>query len=198
MELHCDPENDIVVEIGSGVAEGSTEYLYHWASERHLPFYSIDVSDTTKNSLQHLNINFVVATGHEWCRDVLPTLQKNIKVLYLDNFDYLWEPTPNNLEVWGDQTKMMLEWFEMQKQQYARRGVVLTNENSMEEHRLQTMYCLPYMSAQSIILMDDTLKDDKGPYGKCATALPLMIEDGYKIDEQEVFSSNCYQYVHRN
>ena len=196
-DLSCNPNSDIVVEIGSGIGEGSTQWLYEWATQRNLPFYSIDVIDDTSRALADLDINFVISVGHEWCRDVLPTLHKTIKVLYLDNFDYIWESTPENLEVWGDKKDIMLNWFEKQRQEYANRGVDLTRENSMEEHRLQTMYCLPYMSDESVILMDDTLSNVHGPYGKCATALPLMIDAGYSLDQQHVKESSSYRYVYR-
>jgi hypothetical protein len=51
LNLNCNPETDIVVEIGSGTIDGSTEYLHRWAKKRNLPFYSIDISDNTKNIL---------------------------------------------------------------------------------------------------------------------------------------------------
>lgn len=190
-DISCDPENNIVVEIGSGVGEGSTEWLYNWATKRQLPFYSVDVISDTKNQLGHLNINFVVQAGHEWCRDVLPSLTKKIKVLYLDNFDYIWESTPNNLKMWGDQTPKMLEMFENQKKAYAQRGIELTRENSMEEHRLQVMYCLPFMSDTSVVLMDDTFIGDHGIYGKCTTAIPLLTDAGYQliIDQNTIYGA---------
>ena len=187
--LDYNSDSDIVVEIGSGTDEGSTEYIYNWAKNRNLPFYSIDISDKTKNMLSNLDINFVIQHGHEWCRDVLPTLGKKIKVLYLDNFDYIWESTPDNLKQWQNHPgiDIMLNMFEQKIKEYAEKNIELTRENSMEEHRLQTLYCLPYMCQQSVVLMDDTYFTDKhnGIYGKCATAIPLLIEAGYQLDPKD-------------
>lgn len=192
-ELTCDPHSDIVVEIGSGVADGSTKYLSSWANAQGLPFYSIDINEQSQNALSGLDINFVIATGHVWCRDTLPTMNKKIKVLYLDNMDYLWEDTPGNLESWrsGVGIDVMHRWFEKQVQLYAAKNINLTRETSMEEHRLQVMYCLPFMSEQSIIIMDDTLDNQGQPYGKCATAIPLLLAAGYELSPEK------YHYAYR-
>ena len=97
-----------------------------------------------------------------------------IKVLYLDNFDWV---DPNNLQY---------QWMQDQIAAYARRGIELTNENSQREHYLQTQYCLPYMSQHSIILIDDSYEDITSPTGwggKCGTAIPLMLSAGYTIEQ---------------
>ena len=195
-DLDCNPTTDIVVEIGSGVgpgSEGSTEFLYSWAKQHGLAFYSIDINDAAKNILGNTDINFVIQSGHEWCRDVLPTIGKQIKVLYLDNFDYIWEPSVVNLKVWKNTVGVdfMFDLFEKQIKKYAERNIDLTRENSMEEHRLQAMYCLPYMSQQSVVLMDDTHGIPGNVYGKCATAIPLLVEAGYQL------SPRSYQYAYR-
>lgn len=178
-ELQVD-NSKCVVEIGSERGEGSTAYFRDWSQARGLDFHTIDVTD---EALTHFTNNtafggigntkfHTVDTGHAWCRDVLPTLGKQIVVLYLDNFDWI---DPNNLQY---------QWLHDQIAAYAARGVVMNNENSMEEHRLQTLYCLPYMAQQSIILIDDTYQDINSPTGwggKCGTAIPLMLAAGYAI-----------------
>lgn len=178
---HLSADNStIVVEIGSERGEGSTRFFRDWCRPRNIDFYTVDVTDEahehfTKNlSYGGLDgINFQkVNSGHEWCKDFLPTLGKQIKVLYLDNFDWI---DPNNLQY---------QWQQDQIVSYADRGVTLNNENSQEEHRLQTLYCLPYMAAQSIILIDDSYQDVNSPSGwggKCGTAIPLMLAAGYAI-----------------
>jgi len=169
-----------VVEIGSERGEGSTAYFRNWSQARNIAFHTVDV---TSDALMHFtnnsefggvgNIVFhVVNTGHEWCRDTLPTLGKQISVLYLDNFD------------WIDPVNLQYQWLHDQIAAYAERGVVMSNENSQEEHRLQTLYCLPHMAPQSIILIDDSYEDTSsltGWGGKCGTAIPLMIVAGYSV-----------------
>jgi hypothetical protein len=191
-EISCDKNTDIVVEIGSGWGDGSTAFLCRWAKSRGLPFYTIDIDPQAHSKLKHLDATFVIQSGHEWCKTVLPSLNKTIKVLYLDNFDYPWPAI-------GERD------LDQQREEYERRGLSFTAKNSMEEHRLQTQYCLPYMSDESVILMDDTYYDpmliDQGPdelpqwQGKCVTAMPLMIAANYKIIRDQEYNIN---YATRN
>ena len=172
--------DNIVLEIGSERGEGSSKWLYDWAAARNMDFYSVDVIDYNDNKEKYPYIKFEVAeTGHQWCRDILPTLNKTIKVLYLDNFDWLYSNWDKNIP----------DWVVDQINSYASRGVVLNNTNSQEEHRLQALYCLPYMDKQSIVLMDDTWPDigvDAWD-GKCATVIPLLRENGYTIHQNSVY-----------
>lgn len=172
--LSTDSHKHCIAEIGSERGEGSTQFFKNWAQARNIEFHTVDVTDYARSHFgAESGINFhVVDTGHAWCRDVLPSLGKTIKILYLDNFDWI---DPNNLQY---------QWLQDQIAAYAERGVVMSNENSQEEHRLQAMYCLPYMDEQSIILIDDTWQDYGSPTGwngKCGTAVPLIIEAGYTV-----------------
>ena len=176
-ELQADTSK-CVVEIGSERGEGSTAYFRDWVSVHGVDFHTVDVTD---DALRHFidhnggpgDIKFhITETGHAWCRDVLPTLGKQISVLYLDNFD------------WIDPVNLQYQWLHDQIAAYAARGVVMNNENSQEEHRLQTLYCLPHMAPRSIIIIDDSWPDTTSPTGwggKCGTAIPMMLDAGYQI-----------------
>ena len=183
-ELQSDSSN-CVVEIGSERGEGSTAYLRDWAAGRGMDFHTVDVTDTAQTHFANDpafggvgRINFhTVDAGHAWCRDTLPGLGRRIAVLYLDNFDWIWAGSEDKP---GDQEQIA---------DYARRGVVMNNENSQEEHRLQTLYCLPCMAAQSIIIIDDTFPDRRSPTGwsgKCGTAMPLILAAGYTVAAREM------------
>ena len=191
--LPCNNDN-IVVEIGSERGHGSTEWLCNWANKKGMDFHTVDVVDTARQSSTNSNINFhVVESGSQWCQQVLPTLNKKIKVLYLDNFDYIHPQWENNLP----------DFVKEQIASYARRGVVMNNENSEQEHRLQTLYCLPYMDQESIIIMDDTGLDMNlvrqgvpGAQcwgGKCATAIPLMVENNFRIENIRDIGNFAYR-----
>lgn len=169
-----------VIEIGSERGEGSTAYFRDWSQANGLDFHTVDVTNDAQTHFVNNAaygevgaINFHVAdTGHAWCRDVLPTLNKQIAVLYLDNFD------------WIDPVNLQYQWLHDQIAAYAARGVEMNNENSQQEHLLQTQYCLPHMAPQSIILIDDSYEDINSPTGwdgKCGTAIPLMIAAGYTV-----------------
>jgi hypothetical protein len=176
LEVNTD---NIALEIGSERGEGSSLFIGAWAKNKGIPFYSVDVVEHAKTNFDNENINFEVAiTGHAWCRDILPTLNKKIKVLYLDNFD------------WTDPNNLIFPWLHELIESYANRGVVMNNENSQEEHRMQALYCIPYMDEQSIVLFDDTWKSHITPSGydgKSGTAIPLFIEAGFEVHLDATF-----------
>jgi hypothetical protein len=178
LNLECN-ENNIVVEIGSERGDGSSVCLYHWASERNINFYSVDVEHGMREKT-HPYINWVVTElGSIWCRDILPGLNKTIKVLYLDNFDWIY-----------DENKVA-PYIQNQVKHYARRGVVMNNQNCQEEHRLQLEYCLPYLDKQAVVIMDDTFYNNGIWDGKCATAIPLLLEHGFTIHGNEYATRGC-------
>ena len=97
LKIH-DSKKSIFLEIGSERDQGSTTYFVDLAKKYNVDFYSVDIKQDIKK-IKHLkkNKNFHLQTGFdgtEWCKKVLPTLEKKVSVLYLDNFDYnFWPPT---------------------------------------------------------------------------------------------------------
>jgi hypothetical protein len=172
-------QNNIVLEIGSENGEGSSLWLHKWATERNIEFYSIDVEHRQRENI-YPDINWIVASsGSEWCKNVLSGLNKKIKVLYLDNFDWIWEP------------ENIPGWIQVQIDSYAQRGVTMNNQNCQEEHRLQVEYCLPYLDEQSVVIMDDTFYNNGQWDGKCATAIPLLLKNGFKMHGTEYATRGC-------
>ena len=175
-------QNNIVLEIGSERGEGSSLWLHEWAKQHNIEFYSVDVEHWQREQ-DHPEINWIVtSSGSDWCKNMLPDLNKKIKVLYLDNFDWIWEPT--NIS-W---------WIQKQIDSYAQRGVTMNNQNCQEEHRLQIECCLPYLDEQSVVIMDDTYYKDANKdqlTGKCATAIPLLLENGFKLYGTEYATRGC-------
>ena len=168
LELTCNG-NNIVVEIGSENGEGSSVWLYKWAEQQGIEFYSVDVEHRLRERTNP-HINWIVAeSGSTWCKNILPGLNKTIKVLYLDNFDWIWDS--NNVA----------PYCQTQIENYATRGVIMNNQNSQEEHRLQLEYCLPYLGEQSVVIMDDTFYNNGIWDGKCATVIPLLLKHGFTI-----------------
>ena len=174
-------QNNIVLEIGSERGEGSSSWLYAWAKQRNIEFYSVDVEHHTHREQTYPEINWIVtSSGSDWCKTSLPGLNKKIKVLYLDNFDWIWEP------------KNIPDWIQKQIDSYAQRGVTMNNQNCQEEHRLQLEYCLPYLDEQSVIIMDDTYYEHGNKSqlrGKCATAIPILLANGFKIDDSAEYAT---------
>lgn len=171
--------DNIVVEIGSENGEGSSLWLHDWAIKHNVEFYSVDVEHRMRERT-HPQINWIVTgSGSDWCKNVLPGLNKKIKVLYLDNFDWIWD------------TKNINSYTQQQILNYSKRGVIMNNQNCQEEHRLQIEYCLPYLDKQSVVIMDDTFYNTNTWDGKCATAIPLLLQNGFKMHGTEYATREC-------
>ena len=168
-QLYYDQERDMILEIGSDQNEGSTEFFNGLAVNWEIPFYTVDVIDEARHRFTHCDhiIWQVSEGGAVWTKTVLPTLSKQIKVLYLDNYDWS-NPGPNADNI---------------KENYAQRNVEWSNLGSQVEHLAQMINCMPYMAAESLVICDDTpLVEASGTYsGKCGAVVPYLIANGYQI-----------------
>jgi hypothetical protein len=173
-QLSYNQSTDIVLEIGSDQSEGSTEFFNGLSVNHEILFYTVDVVDVGQHKFQHLDtITWQISqSGSFWAKTVLPTLNKKIKVLYLDNYDWC------NPGAFADEIK----------NRYANRDVDWSNMGSQVEHVSQMINCLPYMAEQSLVICDDTpLVEHSGTYtGKCGAVVPLLLSYNYKI----VYSGN--------
>jgi hypothetical protein len=173
-QLSYNQDTDMILEIGSDHNEGSTEFFNGLSVNWEIPFYTVDVTDEPQQRFTHLDhiIWQVTEGGAVWTKTVLPTLNRKIKVLYLDNYDWA-NPGPN-----ADAIKI----------NYAKRNVEWSNIGSQIEHLVQMIHCLPYMAVESLIICDDTpLVEHSGTYtGKCGAVVPLLLANSYRI----VYSGN--------
>lgn len=172
-QLFCNRDSDMILEIGSDQNEGSTEFFNGLSINWEVPFYTVDVIDEPQHRFTHCDhIIWQVMEGSVWTKKVLPSLQKKIKVLYLDNYDWS-NPGPNAESI---------------RSRYAERGVNWSNMGSQIEHLHQMINCLPYMAEQSLVICDDTpFVEGSGTYsGKCGAVVPLLLINNYKI----IYSAN--------
>ena len=85
--------NSLILEIGSDRDEGSTKFLNDIAQKVHSKFITVDVVDYARQNLSDSNIEFVIYdSGSDWCKNYLAQGEYTIKILYLDNFDWIWHP----------------------------------------------------------------------------------------------------------
>jgi hypothetical protein len=173
-QLSYNQETDIILEIGSDQDEGSTAFFNALASNHEIPFYTVDVVDVGQHKFAHLEeiVWQIADSGSKWTKTVLPTLNKQIKVLYLDNYDWC-NPGPFANEIIT---------------RYAGRNVEWSNIGSQTEHISQMINCLSYMAEQSLVVCDDTpLVEHSGTYtGKCGAVVPLLLANNYTV----VYSGN--------
>jgi hypothetical protein len=176
-------KNDIIVEIGSDRCEGSTEWFDEYAKLFNVDFYSVDVVDYASKTLKHLsNTKFVITeSGSKWTHNELPNINKKIKVLYLDNYDWL-----------GPMEHLKSHELE-QVQEYKNRGVSISNLDCQREHLHQMVGCLPYMAGESLVICDDTpYQHHSGIYiGKNGAVVPYLLSYGYEIIFGRGYGREC-------
>jgi len=166
-QLSYDQDTDMILEIGSDQNEGSTEFFNGLSVNWEIPFYTVDVIIEPQRRFTHLDhIIWQVETGSVWTKKILPTLNKQIKVLYLDNYDWS-NPGPNADTI---------------RTSYAFRNVDWSNLGSQVEHLAQMVNCMPYMSEQSLVICDDTpLVEASETYtGKCGAVVPYLLCNSYR------------------
>lgn len=96
--------NSVFVEIGSDRLEGSTLYFADLANKYNTILHSVDITAEPQSRICHDSIEWHVGIGSEWCKDVWPTINKKISLLYLDNFDYNWQTSNQQLvmpKIWN-------------------------------------------------------------------------------------------------
>ena len=138
-----------------------------------MPFHSVDIDPSdAQNRIRYDNINWHKSPGSEWCRDTLPVLNTKISVLYLDNYDYIW----NVNEVY--------DFIQRQQIQYREKlGIELNNKDCQIEHARQMSRCLPYMAAKSLVLLDDTYLHNDCWVGKNGASVVWLQAIGWRILE---------------
>jgi hypothetical protein len=167
-QLSYNQSTDMILEIGSDQNEGSTEFFNGLSVNWEIPFYTVDVIIEPQHRFTHLDhIIWQIETGSVWTKKVLPTLNKQIKVLYLDNYDWA-NPGPNADTI---------------RTSYAFRNVDWSNIGSQVEHLHQMVNCMPYMADQSLVICDDTplVAGSETYTGKCGAVVPYLLCNGYKI-----------------
>jgi hypothetical protein len=179
--------NTVFVEIGSDRYEGSTEYFAELAQDNNTILHTVDLSNEARNRLdQTINMQNIVwhqATGSDWAKNVFPTFEKKISLLYLDNFDYNWNISRPNDNI------------ELQKTQYREEfGIEMTNQNCQLEHFKQMLSLYPYMADYSIIICDDTYTLNDCWIGKCGPIVVYLLANGYQIVEKHAGGDAGYSY----
>ena len=165
----------VFVEIGSDRGEGSTRYLANLAKTHGTRLISVDISDHAQRLHQHDpidNVEFVIETGSAWAKSFAQTHTK-IALLYLDNFDYMYD-------IKDADTHAITQ---RQIQDYARRGIVMSNEHCQVEHMQQLLALYGSFDQDTVIMFDDTYKFNDCWIGKCGPCVTYLLCQGYEVLE---------------
>ena len=180
-----------IVEVGSNNigpgGEGSSVFFAGFVLNKpNTTFYTIDIEESTQGGLDRFQRmmpdRYHVLTGD--AVDMLDQVKEPIAFAYLDNFDYI----PPGYED--------ADWMVQMIENYRQRGVELTNANSAAAHLAQTQKVVDKAADRCVILFDDTWDiatgrtfagavnpgtDVDGWYGKGATAVPWLLERGWRV-----------------
>lgn len=186
-------QGDTIIEIGSARGEGSTNFFINYTQQSGQKFYTVDIRQDVIDFYNSKRLPHVRAINdnHDKFENIIGS---NICFAYLDSFDYI--PPDDSINH---------QWMKDMIEDYKNRNpnnpnLWLTNENSAQHHLNRTQRLLPLMSDQSIFLFDDTFipstlkhvtwfRDSYDPnseaytswQGKGATAVPLLIQNGWKV-----------------
>lgn len=160
----------VMVEIGSDRGEGSTQYLDTLAQKYNTRLLSVDILPKASTRLKSTcaNTDFVVAPGAEWSKEFYKN-PHSISVLYLDNFDYLWD------------INEIRPALKQQQHLYASLGLEMTNQNCQLEHMKQIISLAPFMHPQGTVVFDDTYCVNDCWIGKCGPAVVYMKALGWQV-----------------
>jgi hypothetical protein len=159
-----------VVEIGSRHQDkgpGSTNQFHDYCARRGAEFWTVDSDPVVASGCRAVTPNAVCARGE----DFLATFPgKPIVFAYLDNFDWTYagvERVPKVIrQAEHYRTVHMIE---------------RTNTNSQAAHLAQARALVPLLHTTAFVLFDDTwVTADGGHDGKGGTAVPFLLENGFR------------------
>jgi len=160
----------VIVEIGSYRFEDSTVVLDRLAQKNNTKLLSVDISSKPCERIgaEVSNTEFIIGQGSVWAKNYVGPA---ISVLYLDNFDYEYDV--NNI----------LEAQIKQAEFYQSMGMEMNNNNCQIEHMCQLLFLYPHLTADAIVIFDDTYQINQCWVGKCGPGVIYLQAQGWKILE---------------
>lgn len=163
----------VFVEIGSERGEGSTISLNKLAGQYNTKLISVDITPNAQQRYgrQLAYTEFVIASGSEWAKN-FSTVPSDIALLYLDNFDYIWD-----INSIGDN-------IQHQMKEYAGQGIVMNNQNCQAEHMRQIVALRTCLAPDAVVVFDDTYCYNGCWIGKCGPAVVYLQSYGWSVVHQ--------------
>jgi hypothetical protein len=166
--LYADQVADSIwLELGAG---HSTVFFQNLASKHNASFISVDIGtvDIVDNPA------VIQADGVEFCNSY--NFQNRLGLVYLDNFDWLWQPQQYRDDAINHQ-------FAYQIGQYRSCGVEMHNINSSITHLNQIKSLDNAWANCAVVIMDDTWFDHKNDVfcGKGNAAIYHLLTLGWQV-----------------
>ena len=166
-------ESGIILEIGASRGDGSTYFFAGYVSHNpKFKFYSIDINpDLTRHltkfeRVKHSNIKILTGKGEE----KIDEINELISYAYLDNFDLIRPGTEEDSYILEQITKYKTDF-----------DVDMNNENCYQAHLTQAQKVNSKCSKSCIIQIDDTHFSNNEWIGKGKTAVPWLLNNGWKV-----------------
>ena len=162
----------LFVEIGTARDGGSTYSLQKLAKKTSNEFVTVDINPIMLGQ----GIKSFTMSGEQWVREELPKVKKPITLLFLDNFDWTYNPTLVRRGAATPDTSNLID-------EYSKRGLQLDNVQSTLCHTKQLIGILPKMSSKAIVLLGDTQFDASLDtfVGKGSAAVYLLMASGFQV-----------------
>ena len=167
-----------IVEIGSAresIETSSTKYFNDISKKYCVNFYSIDFSEYCYDLAKSLiGDKAILGKGEEKIQEI----KEKISVLYLDNFDVINSPAHES------SLRTRIKKF---GNAYEKNNVDIekTNLLSQKTHLNQAQASLPKLSANGVVIFDDTPRSGSGFSGKGGLAVPWLVSQGLKISHTQ-------------
>lgn len=116
------------------------------------------------------NLIEIQAQGSAWSRNYGINHKQPISLLYLDNFDYIWN------------TKDMPNFIQSQILDYKiNHGIEMNNQNCQIEHLSQLINLYPFMTENCLVGFDDTYQSNGCWIGKSGPGVIFLLSKGWSI-----------------
>jgi hypothetical protein len=156
------------VEIGSDRGEGSTLALAGQAQRWGTVLHSVDINDKCKRTVHHPSLICHVEKGSVWAKNYQTNVGQFISLLYLDNFDWIWNP------------KAIPPWIRDQIEHYQREHEqIMNNRRCQHEHLSQALFLTPWLGKECMVAMDDTYLQNSVWTGKCGAVCVYLEALGF-------------------
>ena len=168
---HLIKTDSIIVEIGSERGEGSSSYFINIADKNKTHFYTVDIVENKIAETEF--VHKYQMSGEQFSTQILPFIGKKISILYLDNFDWMWDP--NLITDYQDQIDL-----------YKSKGYEMNNLNSSLTHLKQLIAIEPYLDEECVVICDDTYwLTNPGSYvGKCSAVVMYLLAKGWRVSHR--------------
>lgn len=166
-------QNRLFVEIGSDRGSGSTQYLANLARITHNDFISVDVDPVFCGPA----VQTAHMSGETFVAEKLPTMNKNICLVYLDSVDWIKQPMTLR------KGQGSVDEYNLINQYSFRQGMELNNVNSSLSHLKQIAGMLPFMDDQCVVIFEQTWFHAAFDtfLGKGGPAVYLLMAEGFNL-----------------